>query len=158
MCDVLSRRSKKIACVTDIDQYLEDQAIPDVEEHKRTAQAWTESLSDKPLVIDPSAAVPEDALARYMAADPRFQKTWLRQREDLKDQSPSGYDLAIANFGIEAGLSEQEVIDLMIHHRRIHGKPQRTRLDYFDVETGLIREERPERGTAIDEVPWFPPL
>jgi hypothetical protein len=66
-----------------------------------------------------------------MAVNPRFKKTWLLQREDLKDQSPSGYDLALANFGLEAGLSDQQVIDLMIHHRRIHGKPQRTRLDYF---------------------------
>ena len=43
----------------------------------------------------------EDLLNRYMAVDPRFKKTWLRQREDLKDQSQSGYDLALANFGFE---------------------------------------------------------
>ena len=116
---------------SDIEEYLEDQAIPDAEEQQRTAQAWKESFSDKPLAIDPSATVPEDLLARYMAADPRFQKTWLRQREDLKDQSQSGYDLALANFGSEAGLSEQQIVDLMIHHRRIHNQRQRTRLDYF---------------------------
>jgi hypothetical protein len=116
---------------SDLDEYLEDQAIPDAEAQERTAQAWKESFSDKPMVIDPSAAVPEDLLARYMAADPRFQKTWLRQREDLKDQSQSGYDLALANFGSEAGLSDQQIVDLMIHHRRIHNQRQRTRLDYF---------------------------
>jgi hypothetical protein len=63
--------------------------------------------------------------------DPRFKKTWLHQREDLKDQSQSGYDLALANFGFEVGLSEQQVVDLMIHHRRIHSQRPRTRLDYF---------------------------
>jgi hypothetical protein len=66
-----------------------------------------------------------------MAADPRFQRTWRRQRDDLKDQSQSGYDLALANFGSEAGLSEQQIVDLMIHHRRIHNQRQRTRSDYF---------------------------
>jgi hypothetical protein len=101
-----------------------------VEEQDRTSRAWKEESADKPLSINPNAAVPDDLLNRYMA-DPRFKKTWLRQREDLKDQSQSGYDLALANFGLDARLSEQQVIDMMIHHRRVHGKQQRTRLDYF---------------------------
>lgn len=76
--------------------------------------------------------MPEDLLNSYLAGNLRFKKTWLRQREDLKDQSQSGHDLAIANFGVEAGLSEQQVIDLIIQNRRIHGQAQRTRLDYFE--------------------------
>jgi hypothetical protein len=116
---------------SDLAEYLEDQGIPDAEEQERTAGAWKENFSDKTLAIDLSATVPEDLLARYMAADTRFQKTWLRQREGLKDKSQSGYDLALANFGSEAGLSEQQIVDLMIHHRRIHSQRPRTRLDYF---------------------------
>lgn len=116
---------------SDLAEFLEDQGIPDAEEQDRTAQAWKEKFADKPLAIDPSATVPEDLLGRYMETDPRFKKTWLRQREDLKDQSQSGYDLALANFGFEAGLSEQQVVELIIHHRRIHGQRPRTRLDYF---------------------------
>lgn len=116
---------------SDLVDYLEDRGIPDAEAQERSAQAWKENFADKPLAIDPSASVPEDLLARYMGTDPRFKKTWLRQREDLKDQSQSGYDLALANFGSEAGLSEQQVVDLMIHHRRIHSQRPRTRLEYF---------------------------
>jgi hypothetical protein len=116
---------------SDLAEYLEDQGIPDPEEQERTARVWKEDFADKPLAIDPSATVPEDLLGRYMAADERFQKTWLRQREDLKDQSQSGYDLALANFGSEAGLSEQQMVDLIIHHRRIHSQRPCTRLDYF---------------------------
>ena len=43
------------------------------------------------------------------------------------------------------GLSEQQVIDLMIHHRRIHGKQQRTRLDYFQrtISKASKRNENP---------------
>jgi len=115
---------------SDFAECLEGQGIPKVEEQDRTSRAWKEESADKPLSINPNAAVPDDLLNRYMA-DPRFKKTWLRQREDLKDQSQSGYDLALANFGLDARLSEQQVIDMMIHHRRVHGKQQRTRLDYF---------------------------
>jgi hypothetical protein len=116
---------------SDLTEYLDDQGIPDAEEQERTAQAWKQNFADKPLVIDPSATVPQDLLARYMATDPRLQKTCLRQRDDLKDHSQSGYDLALANFGFQAGLSEQQVVDLIIHHRRIHSQRPRTRLDYF---------------------------
>src|SRR5206468_2703536 len=86
---------------------------------------------DKPLAVDPSAAVSDEVLGQYMDTDPRFKKTWLRQREDLKDQSQSGYDLALANFGFEKGLSQGQVVELIIHHRRIHSQRPRTRLDYF---------------------------
>ena len=116
---------------SDLAEYIDDQGVPDAEERERAAQAWKDRFADKSLAIDPSATVPEDLLARYMAASPRFQNTWHRRRDDLKDQSQSGYDLALANYGFEAGLSEQQIVDLMIHHRRIHSQRPRTRLEYF---------------------------
>jgi hypothetical protein len=116
---------------SDLAEYLEELGIPDAEAQEQVAQAWKEKFADKPLAIDPSATAPEDLLRRCMDTDPRFHKTWLRQRNDLKDQSQSGYDLALANFGFAAGLSEEQVVDLIIHHRRIHSQRPRTRLDYF---------------------------
>jgi hypothetical protein len=116
---------------SDLAEYLEDQGIPDSEAREKAAQTWKENFADKPLVIDPSATVPEDLVSRYMTTDPRFKRTWLRQRDDLKDQTQSGYDLALANFGFEASLSEQQIVDLMIHHRRIHSQRPRTRSEYF---------------------------
>jgi len=110
--------------------YLDDSAIPNMEELELTAQIWKERFSDESLVINPSAIVPEDILAKCRT-DPRFAKTWDRRREDLKDQSQSGYDLALANFGADAGFSEQQIVDLIIHHRRIHNQRPRSRLDYF---------------------------
>jgi len=116
---------------SDLAEYLEDQGVPDAEAQKRAAQAWKKEFADTPLAVDPSATVPEDLLDRYVGTDPRFKKTWFRQREDLKDQSQSGYDLALANFGSDAGLSEQQVVDLIVQHRRIHSQRPRTRVDYF---------------------------
>ena len=117
--------------LSDLAEYLDDLGIPDPEAQEQAAHEWKEKFADKPLVIDPSAAVPDDLLNRCMVKDSRFQKTWLRQRDDLPDQSQSGYDLALANFGAAAGMSEQQVVDLIIHHRRIHRQQQRSTVDYF---------------------------
>jgi hypothetical protein len=139
---------------SDFAEFLDDNSVPDAEEQERTSQAWKEQFADRPLSINPNATVPDDLLNRHMAADPRFKKTWQRQREDLKDQSQSGYDMALANYGLEAGLSEQQLVDLMIHHRRIHGKPQRTRLDYFQrtIAKASKRIENPAPAKSL-EVP-----
>jgi hypothetical protein len=139
---------------SDFVEFLEAHGVPNAEEQERVTQGWKEKVADKPLSVNPNATLPEDLLNRHLAADPRFKKTWLRQREDLKDQSQSGYDMALANFGLEAGLSDQQVIDLMIHHRRIHGKPQRTRLDYFQrtISKASKRNENPAPAKSF-EVP-----
>jgi hypothetical protein len=131
---------------SDFVEFLDDQKTPDAEEQERAKQTWTEKFADKPLTIDPSASVPEDLLERYMAASPRFRNTWRRCRDDLKDQSQSGYDLALANYGFEAGLSEQQIVDLMIHHRRIHSQRPRTSLDYFQRTIAKAFKRAEEAG------------
>jgi hypothetical protein len=136
---------------SDFVEFLETHGVPDAEEQERVEQGC-EKVTDKPLFVDPNAAVPEDLLNRHLAVNPRFKKTWLRQREDLKDQSQSGYDLALANFGFDAGLSEQQVIDLMIHHRRIHGQAQRTRLEYFErtISKASKQNENPAPAKSFE--------
>jgi hypothetical protein len=116
---------------SDLEDYLDDLSIPDPEEQERAVRAWSEQAADKPLVLDLNAGLPEELLQRFMELDLRFKNTWLRQRPDLKDQSQSGYDMALADFGCEAGLSDQQIVDMIVHHRRIHDQGQRTRLDYF---------------------------
>ena len=75
---------------------------------------------------------------------PRFRNTWKRRRHDLKDQSQSGYDMALADFGVEAGLPEQQIVDLIVHHRTIHGQKQRTKLDYFQRTIARAFERNPQ--------------
>ncbi len=117
--------------LSDIDEFLEEAGIPDPEAQERTVREWAERFADTPLVIDLTARIPEATLHAWMEHDMRFRHTWQRQRHDLKDQSQSGYDLALACFGVDAGLSEQQIVDLIVHHRSIHGSRPRTRLDYF---------------------------
>lgn len=117
--------------LSDFEEYLDEAAIPDPEAEERAAREWNERFRDKPLVLNFNARIPEETFKGWMDVDLRFRNTWLRQRHDLKDQSQSGYDLALACFGTEAGLREQQIVDLIVHHQALHNQRQRTRLDYY---------------------------
>jgi hypothetical protein len=117
--------------LSDFEEYLDAAAIPDPEAEEKATREWAERFADKPLVVNMDACIPQETIDGWMAANMRFRNTWQRQRHDLKDQSQSGYDLALANFGIEASLTEQQIVDLIIHHRRQFGQKPRTRVDYF---------------------------
>jgi hypothetical protein len=117
--------------ISDFEEFLDDAAIPDPESEERAAREWAERFADKPLTINLNARIPDELIQAWAEADMRFRNTWARQRHDLKDQSQSGYDLALAYFGLEAGISEQQIVDLMIHHRHLHRQKHRTRVDYF---------------------------
>jgi hypothetical protein len=117
---------------SDFAEFLDEAGVADPETGNTIARDWGENLRDKPLTVDPKARIPQETLDGWMALDMRFKNTWLRQRHDLQDQSQSGYDLALAHFGLEAGLSEQQIVDLIVHHRAIHSQKLRTRLDYFE--------------------------
>jgi len=137
---------------SDLGESLDHLVIPAPETQLRAAQNLTERFVDKGLIINLKAEVPEDLIRRWTDADLRFRNTWFRQRHDLRDQSQSGYDLALACFGVDAGLSEQQIVDLIIHHRRDHHQKLRTRVDYF--ERTLARAST--RG-AIPPAPPIPP-
>jgi hypothetical protein len=116
---------------SDFAEFLDAASIPDPESKERAAREWAGRFEDKPLLINLSARVPEENIKSWMAEDERFARTWLRERDDLKDASQSGYDMALADFGVAHGLSEQEIIDLIVTHRAKHGQAQRQRVDYF---------------------------
>ena len=119
----------------DFEDYLDYSAIPDPEAEEKAAREWAERFADKPLVINQNARIPDDVIEAWGncgdVVGMRFRNTWNRQRHDLKDQSQSGYDLALACFGLDAGLSEQGIVDLISHHRQVHHQKPRTRVEYF---------------------------
>lgn len=115
----------------DFEEFLDEARIPDADAEQEAARRWAERFADKPLVINLEARIPEDILQQWLDLDLRFRNTWFRQRHDLKDQTQSGYDLALADFGMDAGLREQQIVDLIIHHRALHKQKQRSRPDYF---------------------------
>jgi hypothetical protein len=148
-------------------EYLEDLGVPDQDEETRKRQRWAECFRSKPLTIDLAARIPQDRLEAWLATDERFKRTWFRQRQDLVDQTQSGYDIALACFGVSVGCTEQEIIDLITQHRAIHKAAPRTRLDYFQrtlakaanrAENTLLkqtsaRDKVPAVGAAAEMLP-----
>jgi hypothetical protein len=137
--------------LSDFEEYVDDAGIPDDEARERAAREWKERFADKPLVINHAARIPQELLDAWM--DPknsdqqtasRFRNTWERRRHDLKDPSQSGYDLALADFGVMAGLAEQQIVDLVVHHRSTHGQKQRHRIDYFQRTIAKATERNPD--------------
>lgn len=111
-------------------EFLDDLGVSDEQAEASSASTWTERFKDTPVTVNLAARIP-DMLNRWLEEDMRFRNTWFRQRHDLHDQSQSGYDLALCNFGFRKGLSEQQIVDLLIHHRALHKQKHRTRTDYY---------------------------
>jgi len=140
--------------LSDFAEYLDAMEVPDEDAAARMSQECSERIGSTPLVINISARVAEDRLTRWLDSNPRFKNTWFRQRSDLTDQSQSGYDLALACFGLDAGCTEQEVVDLIVHHRAFHRQKLRTRVDYFQRTLAKAASRSIERnrlhGTSAD--------
>jgi hypothetical protein len=83
------------------------------------------------LRLDRHARPPEPQFGILYARNPRFARSWNRERCDLIDQSPSGYDLSLASFAVRDGWTDQEVVDLLIASRTRHGNDPKLRLDYY---------------------------
>lgn len=138
--------------LSDLEDYLDQLGIPKQGTNEERTAAPAVEPADSSIVINLKAEFPEDLIKRWTDVDMRFRNTWFRQRHDLKDQSQSGYDLALADFGMDAGLSAQQIVDLIIQHRRMHGQKQRTRADYFE-RTLAKAAEHSNGNSALPPVP-----
>lgn len=64
--------------------------------------------------------------------DPKIEKTWQRKRKDMKDSTPSAYDLALTNYMIQAGWSDQDMVDALMICRAEHREDKKfDRPDYY---------------------------
>ena len=72
--------------------------------------------------------------------EPKAFLSYERKRTDLKDQSASSYDLSLANYGVQAGWTDQEIVNLLIENRRKHGDDLKLRYDYYQRTLAKVRE------------------
>lgn len=63
----------------------------------------------------------EDQWEGLKLSDKRFEQTWNMQRPDLKDQSPSSYEMSLGRLAINAGCSDQFAAELMKQFRAHRG-------------------------------------
>lgn len=99
------------------------------------------------ITVDPTADITGKQLEQ-LKATPKFKKTWTRERKDLHDQSPSSYDMALANTAVSLGWKDQEVCNLLIAWRNKHGEEIK-RLDYFQRTINEARNTEAQLRQAI---------
>ena len=132
-------------------EYLDQLGVPDQDTEDKRKKDWSERFRQSPLKIDLEVRVDEDRLIRWCEADLRFKATWFRQRYDLTDHSQSAYDMALADFGVRVGLSDQDIVDLIVRHRMMHRQPPRTKANYYELTISKARapsksDPNPSRG------------
>ena len=93
------------------------------------------------LALDPEAVPPLLKLEALQKANPKFRKSWEQDRKDMADQSPSAYDMSgLATMAIQAGWSDQEVVNLIICWRRKHDHDLKLRENYYVVTLEKAKE------------------
>ena len=92
------------------------------------------------LALDPEADPPLLKLETLQKASPKFRKSWEQDRKDMADQSPSAYDLSLATMAIQAGWSDQEVVNLLICWRRKHDHDLKLRENYYVMTLDKAKE------------------
>lgn len=95
-------------------------------------------------------AIPHGKFFLLLDQDPKLKATWDRKRRDLKDNSQSSYDMALAGLLVHWGFTDQEVVDVLIAHRRLGGErvEKTLRQDYYGRTLALARRSRKESEKA----------
>ena len=84
--------------------------------------------------------------------DQKFLLSFNHERPDIQDQSASSYDMALATRALMANWSAQEVVDLLIAHRRQHNEDLKLREDYYRSTLNVaMRGKGMEERTATAE-------
>jgi len=87
---------------------------------------FVEKFPHESFIIDPHASPPFDKFNALLEVNVKFKLSWQHKRKDFMergDDSASVYDLSLAAFVVQAGWMLQEIVDLLIAHRRNYGEP-----------------------------------
>lgn len=105
------------------------------------------SISHVKVQIDAEAQPPIERFELLKEIDTKFRLSWEHRRKDLKDESPSGYDLSLASIAVRAGWTDQEVANLLIARRRKHGDDLKLRENYYAKTISKARD-----GVIVEEL------
>jgi len=114
----------------------------------QTARAVAPSIvTGSRIVLSPSADPPSGKVEALRANDRRFRELWTRARQ-LPSQSE--YDMALTNAVVVAGWSDQEIVNLLIAHRRMGGGDPKLRMDYYGRTIGKARAMHDEAQSEVN--------
>lgn len=100
------------------------------------------------------AEPPFDKFQALAEADPTFLASWNHKRRDFHDQSASAYDMSLAAIAVRASWEDQEIVDLLLAHRRKHGEDLHLgRTDKYTRTVGKARDtvDAVDASEALDE-------
>ena len=102
------------------------------------------------IVVDTERVPPFAKYEALREADLKFKKSCDRKRADMKDSSPSAYDMSLASMASRAGWTDQEIADLLVYCRVKNGEDLK-RKDYFQRTVFNVRAES-EVADAMDNL------
>lgn len=105
-----------------------------------------------PFELRGDASPPFDRWEQLKEVEPRVERSWRRERRDLQDQSPSGYDLSMATVCRMAGWPDQEIVDLLIAARRHNGEDTKLQRPDYYARTLMRARETAARSTAAEDL------
>ena len=117
---------------------------------KATRSRTTKHVKGNGLVLSQDAEPPGLKLMALNDIDLKFRATWNGARPDLKDQSPSGYDMSLASLAAHAEWTDQEIVNLLIAWRRKHGHDLKLKPDYYTRTIAKARESTRDRVEDIE--------
>jgi hypothetical protein len=92
--------------------------------------------------LHPEVEFDSDLLSAARSNISEFEETWSGARRDLSDQSPSAYDMALANMMVAIGWDDQQIVDALVYWRRKRGHKPKLRVDYYQRTIGKARAAR----------------
>lgn len=104
--------------------------------------------------LSPTAEPPADKFMLLGEIDQTFKLSWIHARKDLQDQSASSYDLALATRAFSANWSAQEIVNLLIAHRRKHKADLKLRKDYYErtLSKAISGRDEETRKQLVEEL------
>lgn len=105
------------------------------------------------ITVDLAVVVPDTLLNALNAECPQFERTWNHQRDDLPDESCSGYDMAITGMAVACGLPEQQIANLIVANRCQFQGPKQDRkgLAYQKYLQRTVAKARASGGPSAEE-------
>ncbi len=117
--------AKVVAFLKDYSMPLMRYDLPDIEvilvDESVSKANKTATVHVSAVILNLSRAPSVKLIEAMCTNDPKDKKTWEKKRTDLADQSPSGYDMALAHIGAKMEMTDQQIADLIIGWRVKHG-------------------------------------
>ena len=141
------------------EEFVATAPAPEQRRGRRGRASYEASATSSGLILDPKAEPNMVRLHALIKADRKFQKSWDRNRPDLKDQSPSSYNMSLADIAVRADWPDQEVVNLMICWRRMHGEDLKLRERYYELTLARAKEpiQMEQEQQRLEETLTQPP-